>query len=177
MKRSLVCLAVLLALGAHEADAQCHRVAGHRICVRHERDHDDRGPVEFGVRGGYDFEEEVGMAGAQVRVPLVSFLAVAPSFDVFFDESDSEWQGNADLLVRPRELSGLYGGGGAAFLRRDFDADGEEETEVGWNLLVGLDGGRIADTRLRPFAEARWSDVEDYDAFRLVAGINVPVSR
>jgi len=27
-----------------------------------------------------------------------------------------------------------------------------------------------------PFVEGRWTSVDDYDAFRLVAGFNVPIS-
>lgn len=138
------------------------------------------GPVEFGVRGGYDFEDEGGTAGAQLRFPLVPQLVLAPSFDVFFgDDAGSEWQLNADAAIRPGVLGGLYFGGGAAFLNRDFepgDFDEDSETEVGFNLFVGLDGGRISGSVVRPFVEGRWTSVDDYDAFRLAAGINVPIS-
>jgi len=140
------------------------------------------GPVEFGVRGGYDFEEDGGMAGAQLRVPVIRQLAIVPSADVFFDNDDaaaSEWQLNLDAVLRPDALAGLYLGAGVGFLNRDFVDDEAEdnETETGFNLLVGLDGGRIGSTSLRPFAEGRWTSVDDYDAFRLVAGFNVPISR
>ncbi len=133
-------------------------------------------PAQFGIRGGYDFDADVGTAGAQIRAPLAPGLVLAPSADVFFNDSPTEWQINADLLVRPAALGGLYGGFGAAFLNRDFDVVGDDETEVGLNLILGLESGRIRNTSVRPFVEGRWTTVEDYDAFRLVAGINVPIS-
>ena len=133
-------------------------------------------PAQFGIRGGYDFEEDAGMAGAQFRIPVAHYLAFAPSADVFFGDAGNDWQINADALVRPPALGGLYGGFGAAFLNREFDVLGEDETEVGLNLILGLESGRIRNTSVRPFVEGRWTTVEDYDAFRLVAGINVPIS-
>ena len=133
-------------------------------------------PAQFGVRGGYDFEEDAGMAGAQLRIPVAHFLTFAPSGDVFFGDAGNDWQINADALVRPAALGGLYGGIGAAFLNREFDALGDGDTEVGLNLILGLESGRIRNTTLRPFVEGRWTTVEDYDAFRLAAGFNVPIS-
>ena len=116
-------------------------------------------------------------AAAQLRVPLMRQLLLVPSGDVFFagDNSETSWQINTDVVVRPDELGGLYGGVGAAFLRADFDGDDDEEVEAGYNLFAGLEGARLLDTRVRPFAEARWSWVDDFDPFRLVIGINTPV--
>lgn len=172
--RILICLLLLTSLGAQSADAQGRR---HR-----DRDRDRpgwwerRGPVEFGVRAGNDFEEDVGSAGAQLRVPLVRALHLVPSGDVFFDDARVEWQVNTDVAVQPEALGGIYLGGGAAFASGDFDADGDEGVEIGYNLLVGLHAsGRLFDTSVRPFVEGRWTEVEDFDPFRLVLGINVPV--
>ncbi|HEX8693484.1 MAG TPA: hypothetical protein VF746_13765 [Longimicrobium sp.] len=194
MRRICVGVLGLLLLTAGELSAQRCRTHGRVTVCERDRDRDrdrdrerrrgpwrDAGPIEFGVRGGYDFEEEGGTAGAQFRIPLVRQLAIVPSADVFFDddESASEWQINADAVLRPDALAGLYFGAGAAFLNRDFDLGDLEEdsdTEVGFNLLVGLDGGRISGSSLRPFVEGRWTNVDDYDAFRLNVGINVPIS-
>jgi hypothetical protein len=190
MRKTMVCLMALMVVGAVEAEAQeCRRYVGGRVVVcdrdrdrdrerRHRRHGWDRGPVEFGVRGGYDFEDDQGSAGAQIRVPLVRQFAVAPSFDVFFGDDDgaADWQANFDGLIRPRALGGVYLGGGVAVLRREFDVLDGEETEVGWNLLAGIEAGRIGGSVLRPFAEGRWTGVEDFNAFRLVAGFNVPIS-
>lgn len=133
-------------------------------------------PAQFGVRGGYDFEEDGGTAGAQLRIPLASILTFSPSADVFFNDTPAEWQINTDFLLRPAALGGLYGGVGAGFVNRDFDGDGDNGTEAGLNLVLGIESGRIRNTVLRPFAEGRWTNVDDYDAFRLVAGFNVPIS-
>jgi hypothetical protein len=174
--RTLLCLAVLATMGAETLNAQCWGP----ICWDDDRRHRDRGrdragPVAFGVRGGYDFGDDTGMAGAQLRIPIIPQLALVPSGDVFFDDSPTEWQLNADVAARPRALGGVYGGGGAAFVNRDFAATGDNETEVGYNLFIGMDGGPALDARLRPFVEARWTAVDDYDPFRLVAGFNVPL--
>jgi hypothetical protein len=187
MKRICVGVAMLALFAAGELSAQrerCRRSGRVTVCER-DRDHDRRrdwrdgaGPVEFGIRGGYDFEEDVGTAGAQVRIPLIRGLAIVPSADVFFEDSPSDWQINLDAVVRPPSLAGLYFGVGAGFLSRDFEDDFEEDkdTEVGLNLLAGIEGGRVGGSSLRPFAEGRWTSVEDYDAFRLAVGINVPIS-
>lgn len=142
--------------------------------------HDDRGgwgdaPIEFGIRGGYDFAESTGIAGAQIRVPIIEQLFVMPSADVFFDESPTEWQANADVAIRPEALGGIYAGAGAAFLKRDLAADDDDDVEVGYNLFAGIDGGSVLDTSLIPFVEARWTDVDEYDPFRLMVGFNVPL--
>jgi hypothetical protein len=132
--------------------------------------------VEFGVRGGYDFEDDVGSAGAQLRIPLARPLHLAPSADVYFGDARTDWQLNTDLVVRPALLGGVYAGIGGALVRRDFDDTGEQDTKAGYNLLVGLRSNRIAGTSVRPFAEARWTHTSDYSPFRLVAGIDVPIS-
>jgi hypothetical protein len=194
MKRTLVCLGLLLVTGASRLQAQrCRRYEGGRVVVcERERDRDrdrdhgrgwdrhdrsiwrDRGPVEFGVRGGYDFEDDQGSVGTQVRLPVIRQFAISPSFDAFFGDQGASWQGNLDGLIRPVRLGGLYAGGGLAILRRDNDGTGEE-TNVGWNLVAGLEGGRVSRSALRPFVEARWTGMDDFNGFRLVSGVNVPV--
>ena len=168
--RALLCLILLTSLTAADLDAQRRR-------DRHRRSWTDRaGPVEFGVRAGYDFDESAGFAGTQVRVPLIPQLSLVPSADVFFDDSRTEWQLNADLLAKPRALGGLYGGTGVAFASRDRLFRTDDEVDVGYNLFLGIDADRVLDTRLRPFAEARWSRAgDDFDPFRLMLGFNVPI--
>ena len=186
MNRPLVCLAVLTLAGTQALDAQCRTRGSRTECREHSREWvvvAERSPSRwestgFGVRGGYDFAEDVGSAGAQLRLPVAAQLLVVPSGDVFFGDGPSEWQLNADLALRPYDLGGLYGGAGLALLSRDDPDDPEEETdtEVGYNLFVGLESGRFRGTGLRPFVEARWTGVDDYLPFRLVAGFNVPIS-
>ncbi|HSU16664.1 hypothetical protein [Longimicrobium sp.] len=195
MRRISLGLAALLVFTAGSLNAQrCRRYEGGRVVVcERERDRDhDRGPrrrdhgwngapVEFGIRGGADFRDDQGSVGTQARIPVPlpgAAIALAPSFDVFFGDRDgaAQWQANIDALIKPYQLGGLYGGGGAAFLRRDFDGDLSDETKAGFNLLAGIDGGRINGSALRPFAEARWTFTGDFQAFRMTAGFNVPIS-
>lgn len=190
MKRTLVCLGLLALAGTNALGAQvrerCRRYGDGRVVVcDRDRDHDrrrhrdsfwrDRGPVELGIRGGYDFEDGQGSVGAQLRVPVVRQFALEPSFDAYLGDEGASWQANLDGLIRPRILGGLYGGGGLALLRADVDGSGAE-TNAGWNLVAGIDGGNLARSALRPFAEARWTGMDDFNGFRLVAGVNVPVS-
>jgi hypothetical protein len=174
MKRLLVCGFMLALFGVQAVEAQRKPP---RASQRYHREQVSRRvtPVEFGVRGGYDFDEEAGSAGAQLRIPLAREIHLVPSGDVFFADSRTEWQLNADLTFRPDGLGGLYGGVGAAFVNRDFEP-GSQDTRVGYNLLVGLSGGWFGGTTVQPFVEARWTDVEEYSPFRFVAGINVPVT-
>jgi len=132
--------------------------------------------VEFGVRGGYDFDDRVGSAGAHVRVPIAEPIHLVPSGDVFFDDARTQWQFNGDLLLRPRQLGGLYGGVGVAFVNRDFEFPGTRATRAGYNLVAGLRGARLSGTNVRPLVEARWTQVEGYNPFRMTAGIDVPIS-
>jgi hypothetical protein len=183
-KRMFGMLALLLVLGSEAAQAQqCRRYVGGGVLIcRRERDREERreprwrrDPIEFGIRGGYDFDGHQGSAGAQVRLPVIREFAVEPSFDAFFGDEGASWQGNLDGIIRPSRFGGIYVGGGAAFLRREFNVLDGMETKAGWNAILGLNGGRVHDTTLRPFAEGRWTGVGDFSAFRLVAGVNVPV--
>jgi len=190
MRRAwLVVVALVLAADAMPVEAQrtrCWRVRDGRVTRCQTDDHDRvrrrsdlQQPVELGVRGGYDFEADGGTFGAHLRVPVAGPVSVVPGLDLSLDDEGPAWQANADLVVRPPNLAGIYAGIGAGFvhLHDDDDLEDDDETEVGLNVLVGLDGGRIAETRVRPFAEGRWTRIDDdRDAFRLVAGFSVAVS-
>ncbi len=95
MIRLLVCLAVLTVVGVQDLAAQCRTRGNRTECsdrsrtwvVVHERTEDRS--AQFGVRGGYDFEAEVGSAGAQFRVPVVSQLLAIPS--AVYDGNTPSW--------------------------------------------------------------------------------------
>ena len=178
MKQALSVLVALSLLAASGLEAQTRDRCTFRTkerCVMIRSETNDP-PIEFGIRGGYDFEDEVGLAGAQLLIPVAEEIVLVPSGDVFFSDAPTDWQLNADLMLRPGILGGLYFGGGAAFVHRDFDLVGEQDTEVGFNVFGGLGGSRLGGTSIHPFIEGRYTDVNDYDAFRISAGINVPVS-
>lgn len=167
----------LLLVAATTAEAQCRRTWWGRECRNEHRGGGwPPSPVEFGVRGGYDFDDESGLAGAQLRVPLVSGLALVPSADVWLDEAPTDWQINTDLTFGHRSLGGIYLGGGAAFVHADPDGDTSEDTEVGFNAIVGMGGGTLLGSRVRPFAEGRWTILDDDTGFRLTMGIDVPIT-
>jgi hypothetical protein len=170
MLRALVCLIALTSATVQIAEAQ------RRAPPPPPRPIFPAPPVEFGVRGGFDFDESTGSAGAQVRIPLGAPIFLVPSGDVYFNDARTQWQVNGDLLFQPRELGGIYAGVGAAFVNRDFDTPGERATRAGFNLVAGLRGARLSGTSVRPFAEGRWTQVADYRPFRLALGIDVPVS-
>jgi len=146
---------------------------------------------EFGLRGGYDFDTRSGSLGADFRLPVGrrGHFALAPSSDIFFNEPGHDWQANLDGELRAPRI-GLYGGGGAAVIHHRFQTvylfapsgaripvAGDPETKLGWNLFAGLEPSA---TRLpvRPYVETRWTlRGEDYSAFRLVAGLHVPIGR
>lgn len=125
-------------------------------------------PPRVGVRGSYDFGTRDFGIGAHGELPLTTVLRFVPSVDVFFGD-DTVWQANADVAM---SLLLLRAGGGLALVdSRRMGADG---TEVGLNLFVGLQGPRPR-TRVRPFAEARWTLLQDGTPFRLAAGVNVAI--
>ena len=175
--RTLLVMLILIAVVAPSADGQ-----------RRRQSDDDWfdwwGPVQFGVRGGYSFDEEVGSAGTQFRIPIVSQFWIVPSADVFLgDSATTDWQINGDAVIAPSALGGLYGGIGAALLDHGDqpEDEGEEEDDEnddprwGLNLFAGLDGGSLFEASLRPFAEARWTLLDETSPFRLSFGINVPI--
>lgn len=131
---------------------------------------------EIGLRGGYDFRARTGSLGIDGRIPLTrrGLLAVAPSADLFFNRPGHDWQLNLDGELRA-PLTGLYGGGGAALIHHEFDPTVGRESQLGWNLFAGLEPGLLP---VRPFVETRWTfQGEHYSAFRLVAGLRVPIGR
>ncbi len=141
---------------------------------------------EFGLRGGYDFDTQSGSLGADLRLPIGprGRFALAPSGDLFFNTPGHDWQLNLDGELRAPRV-GLYGGGGAALIHHAFGpplttpagflVEPERETKAGWNLFAGLEPSFAP---IRPFVETRWTFQGDhYSAFRLTAGLHVPIGR
>ena len=60
----------------------------------------------------------------------------------------------------------MYGGGGAAFTH----VRALSSVKTGYNLFFGLRLSR-PEARRRPFAEFRWTFVNDTSPFRLVVGL------
>ncbi|HEX6617110.1 MAG TPA: hypothetical protein VF046_12475 [Gemmatimonadales bacterium] len=148
---------VLLLLAPSSADAQ-YRRGGQGLI---------HGPISLGPRVGRDFENHAWTAGGQVSIPLGRNLEIRPSGDFFFPKHGSTgWQANGDAAIHFGQGGGLYGGGGVAFFH-----PGGGETSTGYNLFFGLSTAAPSD-RSKPFAEFRWTFVNDTSPFRLALGLN-----
>ncbi len=158
---------LVLSVGLSELDAQARRGRAPNTFDR---------TAEVGVRGGYDFDAEDWSIGGQGRIPIARIIEVLPSGDLYLVDNGTAFQLNLDLAVPLAPRGALYGGGGAGFFLRDPGVPGvSTSTDVGLNLLVGLEPGRLRRSRIRWFAEARWFLVEGNNPFRLVAGLNFPI--
>ncbi len=129
------------------------------------------GPIAVGPRLGRDFENHAWSVGAQVSVPVGRNLELRPSGDLFFPrDGDTGWQANGDAAIHLGQGGGLYLGGGIAFAH-----PGNGGTKTGYNLFFGLSTSPPLD-RLKPFAEFRWTFVNDTSPFRLALGFNYRLS-
>jgi hypothetical protein len=130
-----------------------------------------QGPISLGPRVGRDFENHAWSVGAQVSVPVGSNLELRPSGDLFFPrDGDTGWQANGDAAIHIGQGGGLHAGGGIAF------AHPGGETKTGYNLFFGLSTAAPSE-QLKPFAELRWTFVNDTSPFRLVLGFNYRLGR
>ncbi len=129
----------------------------------------------IGLRIGNDFENELYLLGGQFWMPVGRFWTVAPNFEYYFvDENDNytRWQFNADLIFKPAPRSPFHIGGGLAanYLT---PSEGDSDTKLGGNVLVGLDFSGLRKASMYPYIHARWTFLEDDNYFSLVGGINV----
>ena len=136
-----------------------------------------RAPPSLGIRGGFDFDAEAYAIGGQARLPVAPLAEVLVSGDYYLGGDESAWQLNLDLATGAM-LPGIYAGAGAALARRAFlVADTHtfpKRTKLGLNLFAGLTLPPVVRLPVRPFAEARWTQVSGFDLqFALVAGVSV----
>jgi hypothetical protein len=169
-KLSLVMLAGLF-MGAEVAEAQRTGDRPTREEIRQRLA--DRPPPSpaVGVRGLYDFGTNDFGIGAHVQVPVGWVLRVAPSAEVYFGP-ETTWQMNADAVV---SLLLLRAGAGLAVVDGARVAGADDGVETGLNLFAGIQSPRIR-AAFRPFADARWTFLGGETAFRLVAGVNIPLA-
>ena len=125
------------------------------------------GPLSIGARVGRDFENHAWSAGGQVSLPVGRNLELRPSGDFFFPKhGETGWQANGDAAIHLGQGGGLYAGGGVAFAH-----PGGGKTKTGYNLFFGLSTAAPSE-QLKPFAELRWTFVNDTSPFRLALGFN-----
>jgi hypothetical protein len=121
-----------------------------------------------GPRAGRDFENHAWSFGGQVGFMVRDRFEIRPSGDYFFgDETPFRWQLNADGALTFGPGRSIYAGGGAAFVK----VLPLDEVKTGYNIFFGLNLAK-AQSRSRPFAEFRWTWVNDTSPFRLAIGFN-----
>ena len=124
--------------------------------------------LSAGIQAGRDFENHAWSLGAHAGYQLRDRLEIRPSGDYYFgDQTAFRWQLNADLIYSFGPQRTVYGGGGAAFTH----VRALSSVKTGYNLFFGL---RLSgpEARRRPFAEFRWTFVNDTSPFRLVVGLS-----
>lgn len=107
-------------------------------------------------------------------------MEILASGDYFLSEGVSQWQANADAGFRPLPTELIYGGIGLSIARRVLEPQERPGplTRPGVNLLGGIATPRQLRSSIRPYAEARWTFIRDYDRqFSLVGGINVRLGK
>lgn len=116
----------------------------------------------FGLHGGYNFDLEEGLIGAQMHMPVGRSIEFYPSFDYYLVDSGSLVGFNADLKFRT-PATPLYFGGGLNIL------SGGGNSETGFNLFGGFE---TRYGRTHPFVEGR-GVFHNGSTFQLLFGINI----
>jgi hypothetical protein len=132
--------------------------------------------VLLGIRTGYDYDAKAWSLGGQIKLPIggrPGGLEIIPSGDLFFNDSTTDWQINLDIAFR---LLVLYGGVGLAYLNRNFQQPDEKDRKSGSNYFIGMPLP-LPRLPIMLFIEARWTEVDDKQVFRLVVGVNIPLGR
>jgi hypothetical protein len=170
-KKLFLALVLGVFIGAEVAEAQ--RTGDHptREEIRQRLADRPPPPPAIGVRALYDFGINDFGVGAHVQVPVGRILRVAPSAEVYFGD-ETTWQLNADAVV---SILLLRAGGGLAVVDGARVAGDDDGVETGLNLFAGIQSPRLR-AAFRPFADARWTFLGGTTAFRLVAGVNIPLA-
>ena len=153
-------VAVSLAVVSRDAEAQRGRRRGGVSVWR---------PPEIGVRGGYDFHVDHFSLGGQLRVPTRA-LELLLSADTYIQPGTNPYQLNADVVLRLGPLRSLYAGGGVGYLHNAV-------SDVGPNIVVGLEPPRRRRSAIRPYAEGRLTFLDAAKPFRFVFGVNLVLGR
>jgi hypothetical protein len=172
MRRIMMLLIAAALFGADVVEAQRHGERPGRGEMRDRAARHRLAPVpSVGVRGTYDFDAHIFGIGGQAELPLSRVLRFVPSGEVHLGD-ERGWQANADVAI---SLLLLRAGGGLALVDDPRTGSLDDDPELGLNLFAGIQAPPRRGARLRPFAEARWTHLENHTPFRLVAGINVPL--
>lgn len=116
----------------------------------------------FGLHGGYNFDIDEGLIGAQMHLPISSSIELYPSFDYYFVSTGNLLGFNGDLKFRTPGTP-LYFGGGLSILSGDGNSD------TGFDLFGGFE---TRYGRTHPYVEGR-ALFHNGSAFQVLFGINV----
>ena len=116
----------------------------------------------FGVHGGYNFDSEDGLIGAQLHMPIARSLEFYPSFDYYLVDAGSLVGFNADLKFRSAGTP-LYFGGGLNVL------SGGGSSDTGFDLFGGFE---TRYGRTHPYVEGRGL-FHNGSTFQLLFGLNI----
>lgn len=124
----------------------------------------------IGVRFGNDFKNDQYFIGGHFWVPVGIFWRFIPSADYYFNHADyKRWQFNGDLIFKPRPAGPLHFGGGVAVQYLTVD----KKSDVGGNVIIGLDFSRLRMPIMSPYIQARWTFLDKNNQFfSLLGGIN-----
>ncbi|MDZ7331494.1 MAG: hypothetical protein ONB31_05915 [candidate division KSB1 bacterium] len=123
----------------------------------------------IGFRIGRDFANDQYLAGAHFWLPLGMFWEFIPSADYYFTGNETNrWQFDGDLVFKPRPVGPFYFGGGLAVQYLSLN----NQTDLGGNVVVGLEFGGRRKPPVYPYVQARWTFLKDQDYFSLLGGIN-----
>jgi hypothetical protein len=118
--------------------------------------------AHFGVHGGYNFDSEDWLIGAQVHLPLSHSIELYPSFDYYFVDPGSLVGFNADIQFRTPGAP-LYLGGGLNILHTSGNSD------TGFDLFGGLE---TRYGRTHPYIELR-RVFHDNTSVQFLFGLNL----
>jgi opacity protein-like surface antigen len=121
----------------------------------------------IGFHGGYNFDIDEALIGAQVHLPLTRSIELYPSFDYYFVSGGTLLGLNGDVLFRSPGAP-LYLGGGVNVLRAK-PSGGSSSSDTGFDLFLGFE---TRYGRTHPYIEAR-ELFHDNTAFQVMAGINI----
>ncbi|HEV8305345.1 MAG TPA: hypothetical protein VGQ25_10310 [Gemmatimonadales bacterium] len=116
----------------------------------------------FGLHGGYNFDLEEGLIGAQIHMPLTPSIELYPSFDYYFVDAGTLLGFNGDLKFRTPGAP-LYFGGGLNVLHTTGNSD------TGFDLFGGFE---TRYGRTHPYVEGRGL-FHDGRSFQLLFGLNI----
>ena len=118
--------------------------------------------VDFGVRGGFYSDAEAGFLGAEVLMDVTRSWYFNPNIEYVFVDDGSLWTANGDFHYDfpTRSNLAVWAGGGLAVIFSEIDpprgcrrCEGEDETDVGLNLLGGV--GFTKRGPIRPYVQGK----------------------